>query len=415
MIILSGYAKILNRSMMFISRKMRKIRLFTCILIFVFAIVSSKVVLTASPQMRIGMPLSSAPPMITPSFNLTIPILSTLDYNITWIIEDSDIGSANYSVYRDGVLIIDNIAWTSIAEINVSVNDVRNYSGIYNYTIFADDGLGERSTSTITVEVINELPVVEESDTIPTYLFLYMDEPQITWLIVSDPSTNGTFYEVFINDVQVDNGTWAVNDIITVNVSTSSVGEFIYKLILYDGLNGTTTDIVLVSVYNNVNPYISHPYDILTTVNETVSIVWMVSDTSILTTSYHIYRNGTEIQNGSWSISTPISVAVDTTMEGYFNYTVIIYDGMNGSATDTVFVLIEAPYIEPPSEFGDPNYVGIVIVLIISGFGFVSHISYSRKIKKISKMEKKEEQAYLIGKKCPEGLEMKNGVCVPKL
>ncbi|MHA2248081.1 MAG: hypothetical protein ACXADY_24245 [Candidatus Hodarchaeales archaeon] len=71
------------------------------------------------------------------------------------------------------------------------------------------------------------------------------------------------------------------------------------------------------------------------------SISWIATDTNPST--YRIYRDGTSIINGAWNTNVPITINVDRHTTGFYNYTIVVYDLYNNTATETVIVTVTNP------------------------------------------------------------------------
>ena len=71
------------------------------------------------------------------------------------------------------------------------------------------------------------------------------------------------------------------------------------------------------------------------------SISWIAIDTDPST--YTIYRDGTRIINGTWNTNVSITINVDGHTTGFYNYTIVVYDLYNNTATETVIVEVTNP------------------------------------------------------------------------
>ncbi len=68
--------------------------------------------------------------------------------------------------------------------------------------------------------------------------------------------------------------------------------------------------------------------------------------------TYIIYENNVEIESGSWFSDVAITVNVDGLTPGTYDYTIVVFDTSNNSATDTVIVTVEdttAPVLTTPA------------------------------------------------------------------
>jgi hypothetical protein len=90
---------------------------------------------------------------------------------------------------------------------------------------------------------------------------------------------------------------------------------------------------VFTFITDDTLPGLSHPSDIMMSegdLGETIS--W--TPTSPDPNDYTIYRNGTEIDTDIWLDEEPITLSLDDLPYGYYNFTIIIFDGSVNSAID---------------------------------------------------------------------------------
>jgi hypothetical protein len=137
----------------------------------------------------------------------------------------------------------------------------------------------------------------------------------------------------------VGSGLWKIGDAIYTSGGTTSFGA-------------GGSDMVLVKWDVSapaIPPTITHPADNQYTVGQTGnSISWTVTDSSIGTTNYSVYSNGTSITSGSWMSGTPVTWNVDGLAIGEYNYTIIAHDGLGASVQDTVMITVVAPLASLP-------------------------------------------------------------------
>ena len=166
----------------------------------------------------------------------------------------------------------------------------------------------------------------------------------IVWEI-QDSGIGEALYSVYENGAFLFGNTWFSGMIRYLDVDYLPIGVFNYTIIAYDGLGGRSQNTVLVSVLN-VAPAINHPLDLSYIQGSTGHFIsWTVSDASRNVTSYLIARNGTSVQNGSWSYS-PITCNVTGLSVGIYNYTIFVSDGYGGYASDVVMVSV-VPNLPP--------------------------------------------------------------------
>jgi hypothetical protein len=134
-----------------------------------------------------------------------------------------------------------------------------------------------------------------------------------------------------------------------------------------------------------VNLTINSPTDI--TYNKTTTgnrIVWTPTGTDGIYPKYLLYRNGTNIANGTWKSGNNIEVNVDGLNEGVYNYTIVLKNGLGTVLQDTVFVSVvippsppttepspspsPTPSPEPEAPAGIPGYP-LLILLGVAGIG----------------------------------------------
>ncbi|MHA1746690.1 MAG: hypothetical protein ACTSWW_11870 [Promethearchaeota archaeon] len=119
---------------------------------------------------------------------------------------------------------------------------------------------------------------------------------------------------------------------------------------------------------------ITNPEDLTYEIGQTGhNITWEVTDVSVATPKYTIYRNGTINATGSWISDTPIIVNLDPLDVGIYNFTIIATDGYGGMAEDEIIVTVRAegtrfdPFADDPLR-NVPGYP----VLVFSSVVFVS-------------------------------------------
>ncbi|MHA1248303.1 MAG: right-handed parallel beta-helix repeat-containing protein [Candidatus Thorarchaeota archaeon] len=171
---------------------------------------------------------------------------------------------------------------------------------------------------------------------------------QITW---SPSDSCPDHYEVYRNSTVVESGVWNGGKI-TVTVDGLAAGTYNYTLVVYDEAGHSAADTVFVIVLADGDPpTIDHPTDIEYIEGTTGNVVtWSPSDAH--PDRYEVYRNGTLVESGAWD-GGQITVNVDGLGIGTYNYTLVVYDEVDHSAADTVFVVVVdgiAPTIDHPSD-----------------------------------------------------------------
>jgi hypothetical protein len=143
---------------------------------------------------------------------------------------------------------------------------------------------------------------------------LHLDDVLFNW----DSSSNSTWNEPYVTLLPAGSG----SHILRV-YANDSVGNRKFML-----LNFITDDTL---------PGISYPSDVTMDEGETGrSISWI--PTSPDPYEYTIYRNGSELVTDSWISEEPIIISLDNVPYGFYNYTIIIQDGVGNSERDWVWV-----------------------------------------------------------------------------
>ncbi|MBN2149920.1 MAG: hypothetical protein JW839_00610 [Candidatus Lokiarchaeota archaeon] len=285
-------------------------------------------------------------PALTAPADVTYAHGETLN-NIFWVVTDKSYGSTFLTVYRNGSAVVSG-SWTSSDIINVVVDGLA--VGTYNYTLVVTDGLGGTSQDEVLVTVTNVAPTI----TTPSDLAYEQGTTghAIAWN-VTDASVGTTSYTVFRNGSDVGSGGWGSGTPIGVNVDSLMLGSYNYTIVAIDGLGGTVSDEVIVRVNPNIWPSIDSPADVYYvhgSPGNTIS--WNVTDASVGTTSYAVFRNGTEVATGSWVSGTTVPINVDGLAVGTYTFQMNANDGLGGSVQDEVLVTVAnvAPTISSPAD-----------------------------------------------------------------
>ncbi|MBN2151342.1 MAG: hypothetical protein JW839_07855, partial [Candidatus Lokiarchaeota archaeon] len=159
-------------------------------------------------------------------------------------------------------------------------------------------------------------------------------------------------YTVTINGSSPVNGTWYSGSQFSYSANGLAVGSYNFSVFATDGLGLSVQDDVIVNVLNGI-PTITHPSDITYTFGYTsYNIYWTITDLSTIARAYSIYRNGSWINNGTWTSGSQFSRNVDGLAIGSYNYTIVATDGYGASVQDAVIVKVlnGIPSITHPSD-----------------------------------------------------------------
>ncbi|MHA2295049.1 MAG: right-handed parallel beta-helix repeat-containing protein [Candidatus Hodarchaeales archaeon] len=187
----------------------------------------------------------------------------------------------------------------------------------------------------------------------------------VTW-IASDPQADK--YEIYLDGVNITNGTWNDGVAIVYNVDNLTVGFYIIDIILMETTGQIITDKVLISVLENELPVIEIPPAdvkyVVGALNKYIS--WNVTDEN--PSVYSIYRNDSiTIDSAIWMSNTTIDVSVSGLSLGTYNYTIVAVDTSGNAVKDTVFVFVLEPsfiYIDTPMpSFKEHEYGSTGVIL----------------------------------------------------
>ena len=311
-----------------------------------------------------AIPTSTHPEMIyTSRFDNT---------TINWILED-DFGGGQYRVWVNntfGTYYVwqDWQSWINNTPLTIPIN--RTTPGIFNYTIEFFDVYNLFGISdTVYVSITNMVPTTNYLGMINTSRF---DTTTIDWILNDD--FGGGQYRVWVNNtfgtyyVWQDWQSWINNTPLTIPINRTTPGIFNYTIEYYDVHNSFgISDTVYVSI-TNLAPTSNHPEMIETSIKGTEIIDWILND-DFGGSQYRVWANNTfgtyyvwqDWQ--SWINNTPLTIPINRTTPGIFNYTIEYYDVHNlFGVSDTVIVLIE------PSEsqiIPFSNYYMIFMAFVI--------------------------------------------------
>ena len=169
----------------------------------------------------------------------------------------------------------------------------------------------------------------------------------ITWL----PSdANPDHYIIYRNGSTLVYDYWASNTPIVYSVDGLNIGVYNFTIHVFD-INGLMTSnslLVTVTASSTFPPTINSPADInyaFGTIGTNIS--WLATD--IDPNSYSIFLNGSLTASGSWTTGNIISINIDGLAVGVYNYTIVVTDSVNLTATDTVFVTVYNLINYPPT------------------------------------------------------------------
>ncbi|UZE93248.1 MAG: right-handed parallel beta-helix repeat-containing protein [Candidatus Nealsonbacteria bacterium] len=172
----------------------------------------------------------------------------------------------------------------------------------------------------------------------------------ISWIATDlNPGT----YKIYKNGSEIESGTWESGMAVTINVDGLAVGSYNYTIVVTDAFDNAASDTVWVTVEDTVSPVLTSPDDVTYEEGATgYNISWIATDLNPGT--YKIYKNGSEIESGTWESGMAVTINVDGLAVGSYNYTIVVTDAFGNMVSDIVWVTVEV------GEVG----IGIIILLI---------------------------------------------------
>ncbi len=246
---------------------------------------------------------------------------------ITW--SPTDLSPESYEIYLDGS-VIEEASWDGSP---IDLNTDGLMVGTYEFKIVVSDSSGNVANDRVLVTVSDSTkPAVSSSSDI--VYELGSNGNHIKWNVTElDPD----HYDIYRNRLIVHHVLWnggAINH----SIDGLSVGLYNITIVAYDGSGNSDADTVFVEVVDTVAPSIDSPNDIDYVVGSTGhQISWSVSDLGA--SFYQILRDGEVLVDAAWDGS-PIVVNVDLLILGTFNYTLVVSDQGDNTASDSVLVTV---------------------------------------------------------------------------
>ncbi|MHA2101402.1 MAG: hypothetical protein ACW99A_22320, partial [Candidatus Kariarchaeaceae archaeon] len=152
-------------------------------------------------------------------------------------------------------------------------------------------------------------------------------------------------YDVYRNESIILNSlTWTNGSDIFINIDGLRKGLYNFTIIVFDKSGNSAVDTVWITVNDNTNPVFTSPIPTDFSYNEgdTPNIItWNVTD--LYEDNYIIYRNGSQVDSGSWTNATTISYNTDIPvglLKGAYNFTIIVFDISGNNATHTIWLTV---------------------------------------------------------------------------
>ncbi|MHA2100122.1 MAG: hypothetical protein ACW99A_15715, partial [Candidatus Kariarchaeaceae archaeon] len=284
-------------------------------------------------------PLINSPPDTSYEVGATGNVLS-------WVATDNN--PSIYTIYKDGVSF-DSGTWSSGSPITSDVDGLT--TGIYNFTIVISDTSSNSNNDTIfvTVNTDTTAPALSHPSDI-TYQFGTTGN-EISWTVTDN---NPNSYEIYRNGTIIDSGLWLNASPILISIDGLGINVYNFTIYLNDSYNNFNSDLVWVTVNNDIDPPVITPQGNITYQESTTGhgISWDVFDDN--PDYFVIYKDGIEIDSGTWMNFVPITNNIDGLSIGTYNYTLFVNDTFFNSITNIVWVNVvndvTTPTLNSPND-----------------------------------------------------------------
>ncbi|MCY3410656.1 MAG: hypothetical protein INQ03_03365 [Candidatus Heimdallarchaeota archaeon] len=274
-------------------------------------------------------------------YDNTNPTISATESSITYVEGSNgnnaiwdvfDLHERNYIIYQNGSNV-HSATWISSIDIIYDLDGLS--TGDYNFTIIVYDTSANYIVDTVYVHVIDQ-----QNPSINSPFNVYYAEGEsnniISW-IGSDLHPDN--YTLYLNGTNIDTASWISGVSIDINIDGLSKGIYNYTIVISDESGNTVFDTVIVQVFDETPPSISHLDDIMYeegTIGNTLS--WEAYD--LHPELYSIYFEGSLLESGNWTNDNNVTISIDGLLLGFYTYTIYIYDDSGNMVTDTLEVTI---------------------------------------------------------------------------
>ena len=249
---------------------------------------------------------------------------------ITWKI--IEIHPGMYRVLRNGTQVVSPTLYNSGVNFTLSIDT--SISGIWNYTIIANDASGNTASDQVNITVRDTTdPIITGPE---DHLIEQNATGNITWNIID---ANPGEYRILKNGTQIDNATFISGDDITKEINSTTLGIWNYTIIANDTSGNISSDQVNITVRETIPPVIYSPPDQTIERTDIGEISWRITDTT--PNKYQVLRNGTQVEPPtSYSSDEVITIPLNTTTVGKWNYTIIANDTSGSITSNKVNITI---------------------------------------------------------------------------
>ncbi len=357
-----------------------------------------------------------------PTSNNPAPIITSVTglETINWTLYD-DCGPGQYRVWvndtNDNYYILINwTSWNNNTPLNIAIN--RTALGVYNYTIEYNDIFDIFGIPDTVIVTITDNPPTSNNPIPITTSITGLET--INWILYDDSGPGQ--YRVWVNDtndqyyILINWTSWDNNTPLNIAINRTALGVYNYTIEYNDMFNifGLSNTVIITIV--DYQPTSNQPNDIITSLDGSETIGWILYDDWGLgfgLPQYRVWLNGVVwIDWTNWYNNTYINVPIYRSVTGIFNYTIEYNDSINQFCSDTVIVTITTtqPTPDEPSfpnlilTSGDGDILNLflslpglgIIIGIISAFSIIATIliKNNRTIEKINKIIKELNQKF---------------------
>ncbi|MHA1270220.1 MAG: hypothetical protein ACTSPY_10575 [Candidatus Helarchaeota archaeon] len=263
--------------------------------------------------------------------------------DIIWTLQDN-LGYGNYRVLRNKTTVLqDWTPWSSNGTVVTQTPNTDLTIGVYNYSIEFTDNSGNTAHDEVFITIV---------DTTNPWIISTPTNGSVAYGSISSfsfqPRDNylGGHFRIISNQTGASVGwtNWANFTIILINVNTSQLVSWSYKIEYNDSLGnwGTSVEIIR-TVYDSVNPWDNDPSDISIGLNTIGNITWRLYDNVVPNGEgvYNVTSNSSvNVPWTPWAQGGSIVIIVDTTTIGNWSYIIHYNDSVGNSNTDEVIITV---------------------------------------------------------------------------
>ncbi|HME53611.1 MAG TPA: hypothetical protein VKM55_15400 [Candidatus Lokiarchaeia archaeon] len=286
----------------------------------------------------------------------------TTGNNVSWTVTESGAPSRTYTVIANVSYLDIGKNWTSGIPVQENLDGL--LTGIYNVSIVASDGLGNKMQDTVIVTIMNPLLITHHGDFIVP--FNSTGYHYIYWDLTDVDNSSATYDHIYFNGGLISMGGWVnkttfiqmVGLTPTTYVVPTPIGSYNYTMESTNSISDRSLDTVIVTVVNPLT--VTHPSDIDYYHGNTGNFInWTLTfaDWLAIQASYVVYQNGTSVASGNWqSFSHNVNYSVDGLLIGSYNFTIVARDPYGDAIDDTVIVTVaHLLAVTHPGDFSNPR------------------------------------------------------------